>query len=490
MRRLLCLTLALSAIAVTAAGCGGSSSTSDPLGNPLSYMPKNSPVVFAISTDLNSDQAKQVGNLLKKVPQGWQLLQSLQQSVTHSSGLNFNSDIKPLLGNDLVVSIPSVQALNQSNSPTIVALKTKDAGKAKTAVARGATKVGSSHGADVYKDNNDGTFSALEDGTLVTADTRAMLDAALARHDGSDHMTKDDFNSSLGDLDKSALVRGVADLQTIIDSSTSAAKAKSVKYVAALRDLGFTVSAKNNSIAVDTEAKTEGLQDSDLPIASGTGSAPVVKRPGELGLGIRDPHQIYNFVIGALQQTSPQSFGQFQAAKQQIGKSAGVDIDKDIVGQLTGNAAVSAATNGSGGFAARAQLKDPAAFSTALGKLAKRLPSLGASGRVSGPKGGFYTLTRSGGSKVVFGVVGKNLVVATDQARATAFAAQSAAPVPDAQGAVALDLDTRALVNQQLKKQGVTPLAQALTGFLGDLTGYLRADSGATRANFTLQLNG
>ena len=59
-----------------------------------------------------------------------------------------------------------------------------------------------------------------------------------------------------------------------------------------------------------------------------------------------------------------------------------------------------------------------------------------------------------------------------------------------AQGAVAIDVATRALVNEQLRKRGVTPLAQAFTGFLGDLTGYLSADTNKTRANFTLQING
>jgi hypothetical protein len=490
MRRLLLLPIAIAAVTVAATGCGGSSSN-DPLGGPLSYMPRNSPVVVAIDTDLNSDQAKQVGRLIKKIPQSDQLIASAEAGIARSSGLSYQADIKPLLGNDLVVAIPDTQSLHQSNSPTIVALKTKDAGKAKKVVSAGSTKVGSSHGADIYQDSSGGNYTALDGDTLVSADTRALLDAALARHDGGDHMTKDDFESALGSLDKSALVRGVADLQSIIANSPSSAQARKVKWVGALRDVGFTAAAKSSSIAVDIDAKTEGnLQDGDLPIASGTDAPPVVKRPGEIGIGIRDPQQIYNFALTTLQTTNPQGFGQFAAGKAELGRRLGVNFDKDVIGQLSGNSAVSLATDGK--FAARAELKDPAAFKTALAKVAKGIPALtnsSTAAKVSGPSGGFYTLSSSG-NKYVFGVVGKTFVLATDKARAVQFAAQSPSTVPGAQGAVALDLATRTLVNQQLQKRGVSPLAQAFTGFLGDLTGYLRADPSSLRGNFTLQLNG
>src|SRR2546423_937488 len=178
MRRLLSLSIAAVVLAAVASGCGSSSSSSDQLGTALSYMPKNSPLVVAINTNLKGDQAKQVGNLVKKIPQGDQILQSLKQSVTRSSGsVDFDKDIKPLLGNDIVVAIPTVQALNASNSPTIEAIKVKDAGKAKSALSKGSTKVGSSHGADVYRDKQDGSLSALNGDTIVGADTRALLDA-------------------------------------------------------------------------------------------------------------------------------------------------------------------------------------------------------------------------------------------------------------------------------------------------------------------------
>jgi hypothetical protein len=387
-----------------------------------------------------------------------------------------------------------VQGLNQSNSPTITALKVKDAGKAKTAISKNATKVGSSHGADIYQDKTGGNLTALAGDVLVGASTRALLDQALANHDG-DHMSKDDFNSALDGLDQGSIVRGTADLQTILSSSPGSAQARKIKYVSALRDLGFTVAARSNSLAVDFQTKTEGLKQSDLPIASGTSSSPVIKRPAEVNLGIRDPQQIYNFVISSLQAANPQQFGQFTAGKQQIGQKLGVDIDKDLVGQLTGNSAVSIATDSTGDFAARADLKDPAAFKASLAKVAKGLPALakqfgGGSVGISVPKGGngFYALAMPGGKKIVFAVVKNSFVVASDPARAAQFAAQSPSAVPGAQGAVALDIDTKSLVDQQLQKQGLPPGILSFTSFLGDLTGYLRADTTQTRGNVTLQI--
>lgn len=493
MRRLLPLTIVVAiAAALIASGCG-SSSSSDQLSTALSYMPKNSPVVVAINTDLNSDQAKQIGNIVKKVPQGGQALQRLQQTITSSSGTDFNKDIKPLLGNDLVVAIPTVQDLRQSNSPTIEAIKVKDAGKAKAAISKNATKIGSSHGADIYRDKTGGNLTALDGDVIVGADSRALLDQALANKDG-DHVSKDDFNSALSGLDQASIVRGTADLQAIIANSSNSAQARKIKYVNALRDLGFTLAARNNSLAVDFQSKTEGLSESDLPIASGTSSAPVIKRPAEVNLGIRDPQQIYNFVISSLQAANPQQFGQFTAGKQQIEQKLGVNIDKDIVGQLTGNAAVSISTDSKGDFAARADVKDPTAFKASLTKVTKGLPGLakqfgGSPIGVSVPKGGngFFAID-SGGRKIVYTVTKNTFVVASDPARAAQFSVQSPSAVPGAQGAVALDIDTKSVVDQQLQKQGVSPAILGFTSFLGDLTGYLRADTGQTRGNVTLKI--
>jgi hypothetical protein len=493
MRRLLSLPLLFAAIAVSASGCGGSSS-SDPLGGPLSYMPKDTPVVVAIDTNLKSQQAQNVGKLLDKFgPIGNSIKQQLKKGVQSGSNVDFDTDIKPLLGNDLVVGIPDAKSLNGGgNTPTIEAIKTKDAGKAKAAAAKGSTKVGSSHGADIYKDNS-GTYTAVQGDTLVGADTQAMLEAALARHDGGSHMSKDDFTSALGDLDKNAIVRVAGNLQTIINQSPGSAKARNIKWVAALRKFGLTASAQPSSVAVDFQVQTAGgLADSDLPIASGSAGAPVVKRPGEIGIGLRNPQQVYNFVLSALQATNPQQFGQFQAAKQQIGSRLGVNIDKDLIGQLTGNATASATTSSQ--FAARADLKNPATFKTALAKAVKALPAIanqfgGGGIKISAPKNGFYGLTNSKTKKnYVFGVAGNSFVIATDAARAKQFAAQQPVPVAGAQGSVTLDVDTRAIVNQALKSSGLPPLLQAFTGSLGELSGYLKADTSSLRGNFTLKI--
>ena len=85
-------------------------------------------------------------------------------------------------------------------------------------------------------------------------------------------------------------------------------------------------------------------------------------------------------------------------------------------------------------------------------------------------------------------MVKNTFVVASDPARAAQFAVQSPTAVPGAQGSVALDIDTKALVDQQLQKQGISPAVLGFTGFLGDLTGYLNASTSSTRGNFTLQV--
>ena len=71
---------------------------------------------------------------------------------------------------------------------------------------------------------------------------------------------------------------------------SDAEAARKIEWVEALQTLGLTLSAQEDSIDVEFNLKTEGdLSDEDLPVASGDEAAKVVQRPGEIGVGLRDP---------------------------------------------------------------------------------------------------------------------------------------------------------------------------------------------------------
>jgi len=101
MRRLIASFLALSVLLI--AGCGGGDDSGSPLDSALSYLPKDAPFAVAIDTDLGGDQYEALQALLKKFPFGGQIQDSLQQQLEQGASVDFNDDVRPVLGNPFVV---------------------------------------------------------------------------------------------------------------------------------------------------------------------------------------------------------------------------------------------------------------------------------------------------------------------------------------------------------------------------------------------------
>jgi hypothetical protein len=502
MRRLIAATLILFALLI--AGCGGDDSSGSPLDSALSYLPKDAPFAVAIDTNVDGDQYQALQALIKKFPFGEQLQNSLKQQLEQSSnGINFNDDVKPALGNPFVVGAPDAASFNSDSgsSSFVAAVKTKDGDALDTLIEKTKSKkTGEESGATLYE--SDGSVFAVEGDTLIFAGTRQQLTQALARADGDDHLDEDTFNESLDGLPDSALARVYADLEALLKNDPGSADARKIKWVEALRTLGATVAARDGGIDVDFRVRTEGdLSDDDLPIAPGDDSPNVIKRRGEIGLGIRDLAHIVRFAENAGQTVDPAGFGDYAQAKKTIDKQLGVTLDDDLIGQLTGD--VSATVSIDGKFGVRAQLKDPQAFERTLAKVADVLPSFAAGaglGKVhlSKPRGSsrFYALTRPEGGAVVFGVVDDVLVVASNHARANELATDEPTAVPDAKGSVAMSADAEQLVNTLLGQLGPALGmgdfgglgAALLTRPLGDLNGWMSASTDELRGKLTLEI--
>lgn len=486
MKRLSLLVAVLVA-ALIAAGCGNSGS-GNPTEQALSFLPKDAPVVVSINTDPNGDQWQQVDKLSGKFPFAAQIKAQIKQGFNSSSKLDFDKDIKPILGNDLLVAIPTVQALQQSNSPAIGALKVKDQGKAEDFVKRDATKTTSIDGTDVYRESSN-TYLAVKDGTLLVGDTPQLIGEALKRHGGGDHMTQDDLDARMAGLTGDGLFKVGVDVQQAVAAQPNAAAARRVKWVAGLRDFGAILSAQGDGLQVSLKVSTEGVSEQDLPLAAGSQSAPVVRRAVDVGFGIRNLAQTVSFAEAAAQITNPGGYARFQRQKKQLNKTLGIDLDKDVVDQFQGDSSVSVGTDG--GFALRTSLKDPAAFQATLRKAAPKLAKA-AKGQhvgVAVPKrpNGFYALATANGKKYVFAVIGGKFVLATDAARAAQFAGQSATQVPGAKGSLVLATDARSIVNQVAQKQGQGQAA-LVTGALGDLVGWVETETSGMDGSLKLTI--
>src|SRR5919201_4398811 len=150
----------VSAAALAVAGCGGGSSASggkDPLDNALGYLPKTAPLVVAIDTDLNGSQWKSLGTIANKFSFGGQIAQQLTQSI-NKQGLDFDKQIKPLLGNDAVIGAPDAQSIIGDANSYVVALEVKDKDKLKSLLkqSKDLKSDGSSNGAKLYHQTDGG----------------------------------------------------------------------------------------------------------------------------------------------------------------------------------------------------------------------------------------------------------------------------------------------------------------------------------------------
>ena len=486
-RRALATLLAVAAIAIALAGCGGSNSAKSALDDALGYMPKGTPIVIVVKTDFGDQQYKNLNSLLDRFPFVGALKNQLKNRITFGARHIPYSEIKPLLGNDIVVGLTKAGGHQHG---IVIAWKTKDAGKAKSLLSQGAHEIGTSHGATLYQ--GPGTLvDALEGPIVIAAKTRALVEAALAERGQSDRLTQSRFESALTGLPGDAIVRVYGDVQKLLASRPQALGALRVPWIAAVHTFGATATAATDGIALDFRAPTQGVSADQLPLAAGSASPAVVRRPGEIAIGLRDPGQTARFAEQALLAATPGA----ALAKTAASQTLGVDLDRDVIGQLGASSAYSLGLDGT--FVGRVDLKNPGAFKKTLAKLAKNLPKIGKLVGASvlpkvkaGPKG-FYQVTTKR-LKLFVGVVAKELVVASDPARAKQFATQAATPVAGVHGAVVVIAEPRSIVQKLIGNR-----AGAFRGLLGaflaplkDLRGWVDAEPSGLTGHLKLTIAG
>jgi len=230
------------------------------------------------------------------------------------------------------------------------------------------------------------------------------------------------------------------------------------------------------------------LSASDLPLATGAASPKLVRRPAEIGFGFRNLAQTVAFAEAATQLADPAGFAHFKSQEKRASAQLGIDIEKDIVQQATGDSTVSIALDKS--YAVRSQLRDPAALRATLAKVAPKLTKLkvGSTKSVTRGPAGLYVVTDKSGTKTYLGMIGNSFVAARDPARAQQVAQESASPVPGAQGAFVVAFDMRSIVNAVIDKQGASPAAKLFTGTLGDFLGSVASDTSGLSGTFELKL--
>jgi hypothetical protein len=495
----------LACLAVTApAACGGDEEDTSALGSALAYLPEQSPFAVAIDTNLDGDQYKELDSILAKFPLDAPPLEDLlrDELTGDGSSIDFEDDVEPILGNPFVVGATDVRSFVESSETDdfVAALQAKDQDTLDSLIEKTAPReVGEVAGATKYEDG--GSSFAVKDDVVIFAGSSELLDEALERADGDDHLDEERFDAALEGLPPDAAARVYSDLQLLIGSEPGGEQARKVEWVGALRTLGLTASAREDHLELELSVRTdpEGLTDEDLPIAAGDEATPVLAREGEIGLGMRDPAQFLRFAEAAAQAVNPSGFGDYAQAKQTLDSRLDISIDDDLIGQLTGDLAASIAIDG--GFAVRAEVESPGALTRTLAKVADVLPSFAEGAgfgavTIEKPSAGddLYTLSQADGDDIAFGVVDGVLVVTDDPAEADEIAAGQPESVDGAEGAVVMRSDAQHLANAVIEQYG--PLlglsgfdalgAQLFTDSFGELSGSLSASTDGLRGRLSL----
>ncbi len=479
-------------------GCGGDES-SGALDAALSYLPKDSPFAVAIDTDLEGEQWQSVDSVLRRFPLGVDAEEALS-SALGEQGLNFSRDVKPVLGNPFVVSAGSVDSfLGKGGDQFVAAIAVDDQDELDALIERTrAREAGEAGDATLYEEGD--TVFAVDGDVVVFGESRTALERAVERADGDDHLDQEAFEEGLAGLPESGIARLYVDVGALLASDPDTRGWRRIEWLTALQTVGMSASVTEDRIEVEVNLRTEGedLSEDDLPIAAGDAAPPVIENPGEVGFGVRNLAHTVRFAERAAQAADPEGFGQYGVAKETLNARLDIDIDKDLIGALTGNLSGSVAPDGS--FGVRADLADPAAFRDTLGKAAPALPMLlegAGSGKtrleepVTG--NGLWVLRQSAGQAYYFGVIGGRFVIASGRERAAALARERAVEVAGAEGAVVMGADGQQVLNELLEMLGSDAGlgglgAQLFTGQIGQFAGSLAADTDGMRGRFSMEL--
>jgi Protein of unknown function (DUF3352) len=478
--------LALLALAVGLAACDGSGPSSDPRGEALAALPRDAP--FAALVQTGGRPVDDTLALVRSFPGGNFALAGAEAQFT-KQGLDYRHDVKPLLGNPVAIG------LDRSDPVVALVVRDEDAlGRLLTQlVKRGGRRAGSYRDAGLYV-ARDGTVVARRGALVISSTSTKALRAALNRVADSRGLQSNEFDQARQGLPGDALVTATGRLDALL-RRPGAAQARRVPWVAAVRDYAFTLTGASDGVTMDARVRTDGskLSDADVPLAPGDATSQLAQLPGP-AVGVRDLAHVVAFAQRAAQAVNPTSFGDFERAKAQIRAGTGVDLDRDIVGQLASDATVTLAPGNR--VALRAHARDPLALRRSLQRLervaANGIAGAGALGaRVQRVGPAAWRVFQRGRLIGAYAVSGSEFVAGNlDLAALRRVAAAPTAPVPDAKGSVSVRVPAgylRAFAQGQLGLP--RNVAAAVLAKLGDLRGWVSSSKDQVRLTLRLDVH-
>jgi Protein of unknown function (DUF3352) len=482
IRRVL-IPIALAALVLAGCGSSSSSSSSNALQTELTYVPAGSPLVLSLETDPNGTAIKGVNTFAGKFPFA-SLGESALLSQLQQSGINYDADVKPLLGNPVILSAGDSTLTGSAESDFVFVWIAKDAGKLTALIKNlsGLKTVGSHDSATLFS-QGDQTTIAVNGATVLLGPSVNQVEAALDRHVHGGGMTTADYQRAFTGLPSGGVLKVFGNLNATLSTPT-VATARRIPWVAAFRGYAASVSASSSGLTADFRLDTTGgpLTSAQVPFAAGS-SAPSFAGNYPITVSVHDPTQVAAFVESAAHAASPQGFAKFLARDAAVQKKTGASLNS-LLKLLAGDLIVASDTNTTMG---RVQVSDPAAAASNVSKLLSTPQSV-FSKRTKASKagGGFYKVTEAKGTTFLVGVVGNELVVGkATPAQLRTFAVAPTTSAPGTQGTVAFRVALVELLRLTLGGSMPSSIAPIISS-LGDVTGWMSSSPSGVTGRATL----
>ncbi|HYX78280.1 MAG TPA: hypothetical protein VE727_02885 [Solirubrobacterales bacterium] len=375
---------ALAAAALCAAlgfeGCGGESKS--PLDDALGVLPANAPLAIAVSTDLDSASYRDLDAALQRFGVEGGLEGSLEEGVGGYGGISFARDIRPLLGNELVVGIPSfaggVEGEAAAAPPEVAAIRVTDGDAARDLLNDlGLEEVDEVEGATVYgtpspEEGPEGSESGgprvgVDGDLVVAAGSQRGLEEALRQRGEDDRLTEGLFSERLAGLPEEAIVRAAGDVPSVLES-LGIEETAAVPWVKSLHSYGIVANVNGRTATVDASLSGDEVAQNDLPLDPGPSSPRVLE--DEPTVATRDQAQSIEFALAAVRSVVPQAaFDEVTGRlRRRLRGSVATLIDQFGEGLV--------ARLGDDVTATRSVVEDPATVSKALAALHDEVPLL------------------------------------------------------------------------------------------------------------------
>ncbi|HET8653500.1 MAG TPA: hypothetical protein VFM13_13115 [Gaiellaceae bacterium] len=376
--------LFLGALVLLATACGGvETGGGGNAGKALDYLAADSATVILVSTDVDGEQWDGIDEhvyrpFAENGDDAPATLEGYFVQTAEEIGLDWDDDVKPLLGNDIAIGIegePFDLLGGEGESGATAALETREGDLEDVLEKAGLRPAGEASGATLYRRGGGGSMSIAVDGdVLVVSEDEDTLRRALARPGGGGGLDVKAVEEAFADLPEEALVRAYGTAERLADQE-QLRRFASLPLMEALESWALTARFARDELDVDAVARLDEskVDEEDLPLVTGEESPEIVLRDREISGGNRNQSQTTVFLLRALRLGYPDS--RFIEAVDAVEKELGIDFEEEILRQFDGPSASYVSPDGRT-FAARSEVRDPEALRALLPRLAPHLPQL------------------------------------------------------------------------------------------------------------------